>query len=228
MLELPYIRDQIAEWIDIQDQLDLDVLVHGEFERNDMVEYFATILPGFAVTANAWVQSYGSRCVKPPILYGDVYRDQPLTLDETNYAQSLTSRPMKGILTGPVTMLNWSFVREDLERDRVAYQVALAIRDELADLEVAGIAIMQVDEPTVREGLPLRVGERDRYLYWAVRAFKLATSGVRPETQVHTHMCYSEFSDILEAIEAEVTAALERMVAMAHRLRAEYATRNKE
>ncbi|ACA60487.1 5-methyltetrahydropteroyltriglutamate--homocysteine S-methyltransferase [Candidatus Desulforudis audaxviator MP104C] len=197
-----FIRGQIAEWVRIQEQLGLDVLVHGEFERNDMVEYFATRLQGFAVTSNAWVQSYGSRCVKPPILFGDVYRDTPLTLAEALYAQSLTPQPVKGILTGPVTMLNWSFVREDLESDQIAYQVALAIRDEIVDLEKAGLAIIQVDEPALREGLPLRTEERAPYLSWAVSAFRLATGGACPETQIHTHMCYVEFGDILEAIEA--------------------------
>lgn len=197
-----FIKNQIAEWVHLQEEAGLDVLVHGEFERNDMVEFFAAKLQGFAVTANGWVQSYGSRCVKPPILYGDVYRDRPLTLAETVYAQSLTSKPVKGILTGPVTLLNWSFVHEDLERDLIAYQVALAIRDEITDLEKAGLAIVQVDEPALREGLPLRTNERAPYLSWAVRAFRLATSSVGPETQIHTHMCYVAFGDILEAIEA--------------------------
>lgn len=197
-----FIRDLIAEWIGIQEQLGLDVLVHGEFERNDMVEYFAAKLRGFAVTTDAWVQSYGSRCVKPPILYGDVYRDTPLTLAETLYAQSLAPRPVKGILTGPVTMLNWSFIREDLQSGQIAYQVALAIRDEIADLERAGLAVVQVDEPALREGLPLKTEERASYLSWAVSAFRLATGGARPDTQIHTHMCYVEFGDILEAIEA--------------------------
>ncbi|MDI6907093.1 MAG: 5-methyltetrahydropteroyltriglutamate--homocysteine S-methyltransferase [Thermoanaerobacterales bacterium] len=197
-----FIRGQIAEWIRLQEELGLDVLVHGEFERNDMVEYFAARLRGFAVTADGWVQSYGSRCVKPPVLWGDVYRDTPLTLAEAVYAQSLTPRPVKAILTGPVTMVNWSFVREDLDRDQVAYQVALAVRDEIAGLEKAGLPIVQVDEPAIREGLPLRTEEKASYLSWAVRAFRLATAGVRPETQIHTHMCYSEFGDIIEAIVA--------------------------
>lgn len=197
-----FIRGQIAEWIGIQEDLGLDVLVHGEFERNDMVEYFATSLRGCAVTANGWVQSYGSRCAKPPILYGDVYRDTPLTVAEAAYAQSLTSRPVKAILTGPITMINWSFVREDLGPDQIAYQIALAIRDEITDLEKAGLPIVQVDEPAIREGLPLRIQERPSYLSWAVRSFCLATAGARPETQVHTHMCYSEFGDIIEAISA--------------------------
>ncbi|WP_141733192.1 5-methyltetrahydropteroyltriglutamate--homocysteine S-methyltransferase [Oligoflexus tunisiensis] len=185
-----------------QEQLGLDVLVHGEFERNDMVEYFGEQMEGFAFTENGWVQSYGSRCVKPPVLYGDVRRTGPMTVAWSRYAQSLTTRPMKGMLTGPVTILQWSFVRDDQPRSATCMQLALALRDELVDLEAAGIPIIQVDEPAVREGLPLRRGERSAYLQWAVDAFRLATSGVRCETQIHTHMCYAQFGDILEAIAA--------------------------
>lgn len=195
------IREKIAAWIRLQERLGLDLLVHGEFERSDMVEYFAARLPGFALTTNGWVQSYGSRCVKPPILYGDVWRRQPLTIAETTYAQSLTSKPVKAILTGPVTFLKWSFVREDLSEQEIAYQLALVIRDEIRDLEREGITAIQIDEPAFREALPLRARDRERYLYWAVTAFRLATAGAAPETQIHTHMCYSEFGDIIHAIE---------------------------
>ncbi|MGQ9512824.1 5-methyltetrahydropteroyltriglutamate--homocysteine S-methyltransferase [Thermodesulfitimonas sp.] len=160
------IREKIAAWIRLQERIGIDLLVHGEFERSDMVEYFAAQLPGFALTANGWVQSYGSRCVKPPILYGDVWRSQPLTVAETTYAQSLTSKPVKAILTGPVTFLKWSFVREDLSEQEIAYQLALVIRDEIRDLEREGIAAIQIDEPAFREGLPLRARDRERYLYW--------------------------------------------------------------
>ncbi|MGH8632479.1 MAG: 5-methyltetrahydropteroyltriglutamate--homocysteine S-methyltransferase, partial [Burkholderiales bacterium] len=185
-----------------QEELGLDVLVHGEAERNDMVEYFAEQLRGFAVTENGWVQSYGSRCVKPPIIYGDVQRSGPMTVSWTRYAQSLTSKPMKGMLTGPVTILQWSFVREDQSRADTAFQIALALRDEVQDLEHEGIAIIQIDEPAFREGLPLRRGDWDDYLHWAARAFRIASSGVRDDTQIHTHMCYAEFNDILDAIAA--------------------------
>jgi 5-methyltetrahydropteroyltriglutamate--homocysteine methyltransferase len=197
-----FIREQIAQVIRQQEEIGLDVLVHGEFERTDMVEHFAEELEGFAVTEHAWVQSYGTRCVRPPIIYGDVYRPHPMTVETIRYAQSLTEHPVKGMLTGPVTMLNWSFVREDLPRSEVANQIALALRDEVADLEQAGIRVIQIDEPALREGLPLRQEDWNRYLDWAVRAFRLASSGVVPETQVHSHMCYSEFNDIIEAIEA--------------------------
>jgi 5-methyltetrahydropteroyltriglutamate--homocysteine methyltransferase len=197
-----FIREQIREWIGIQEQIGLDVLVHGEFERTDMVEFFGEKLAGFAFTANGWVQSYGSRCVKPPILFGDVAFVQPMTVDETVYAQSLTSRPVKGMLTGPVTMLNWSFPRDDLPRAEIACQIALALRREVLALEQAGIGMIQVDEPALREGLPLRRAEWAHYLDWAVNAFRLATSSVRDDTQIHTHMCYSEFADIMEAIDA--------------------------
>jgi 5-methyltetrahydropteroyltriglutamate--homocysteine methyltransferase len=167
-----------------------------------MVEYFAEYLWGYAVTQNGWVQSYGSRCVKPPIVYGDVSRPDPVTLETITYAQSLTSKPMKAMLTGPVTMLQWSFVRDDQPRSCTAMQIALAIREEVADLEKAGIQVIQIDEPALREGLPLRRGEWDVYLDWAVRAFKFAAAAVGDDTQIHTHMCYSEFGDILPAIAA--------------------------
>jgi len=176
------------------------VLVHGEAERNDMVEYFGEQLWGYVFTENGWVQSYGSRCVKPPILYGDIYRPEPMTLDWIRYAQSQTGKPVKGMLTGPVTMLMWSFVRDDQPRSVTALQLALAIRDEVVDLEKAGIAIIQIDEPAFREGLPLKKRDWNAYLEWAVHAFRVASSGVRDDSQIHTHMCYSEFNDILPAI----------------------------
>jgi len=185
-----------------QDALGLDVLVHGEAERNDMVEYFGEQLAGFAFSHNGWVQSYGSRCVKPPILYGDVSRPRPMTVGWARYAQSLTGKPVKGMLTGPVTMLQWSFVRDDQPRAATALQIALAIRDEVADLEAAGIGIIQIDEPAYREGLPLRKADWAAYLDWASRAFRISASGVGDATQIHTHMCYSEFNDILPAIAA--------------------------
>jgi 5-methyltetrahydropteroyltriglutamate--homocysteine methyltransferase len=194
------IKEAIRHAIELQDELGVDVLVHGEFERNDMVEYFGEQLDGYAFTQHGWVQSYGSRCVKPPIIYGDVRRPAPMTVRWSTYAQSLTAKPVKGMLTGPVTMLQWSFVRDDQPRSVTARQLALAIRDEVADLEAAGIPIIQIDEPALREGLPLRHSEWREYLSWAVEAFRLASSGVRNETQIHTHMCYSEFNDILEAI----------------------------
>ncbi len=185
-----------------QEALGIDVLVHGEAERNDMVEYFGEQLDGFAFTANGWVQSYGSRCVKPPIIYGDVARPAPMTVAWTRYAQSLTQRPMKGMLTGPITVLQWSFVRDDQPRATTADQIAWAIRDEVCDLEAAGIAIIQIDEPAIREGLPLRRAGWKPYLQRATRAFRIAASGVRDDTQIHTHMCYSEFNDILPEIAA--------------------------
>ena len=178
------------------------MLVHGEAERNDMVEYFGEQLAGFAVTGNGWVQSYGSRCVKPPVIYGDVYRAEPMTVEWARYAQSLTDRPVKGMLTGPVTMLQWSFVRDDQPRATTALQIAVALRDEVRDLERAGIAIIQIDEPAFREGLPLKRRDWPRYLDWAVRAFQLASCSVADTTQIHTHMCYAEFNDILPAIAA--------------------------
>ena len=194
------IKTAIREAVALQEKLGVDVLVHGEFERNDMVEYFGEQLDGFAFTQHGWVQSYGSRGVKPPIIYGDVRRPAPMTVRWSGYAQSLTKKPVKGMLTGPVTMLQWSFVRDDQPRAVTARQLALAIRDEVADLETAGIPIIQIDEPALREGLPLRRSEWREYLAWAVEAFRLASSGVRDDTQIHTHMCYSEFNDILEAI----------------------------
>jgi len=193
---------EIAGAVRRQEELGLDVLVHGEAERNDMVEYFGEQLDGFAFTANGWVQSYGSRCVKPPLLFGDVSRPQAMTVEWSRYAQSLTQQPMKGMLTGPITILQWSFVRDDQPRADTALQIALAIRDEVTDLEAAGIAIIQIDEPALREGLPLRAAERPRYLEWATRAFRISASPVRDDTQIHTHMCYAEFNDILPEIAA--------------------------
>ncbi len=191
---------EIQDAIRLQEEIGLDVLVHGEFERNDMVEYFGEKLAGFVFSKNGWVQSYGSRCVKPPIIYGDVHRPNPMTVNWSTYAQSLTDKPVKGMLTGPVTILQWSFVRDDQPRSETALQIALAIRDEVNDLENAGIKIIQIDEPAIREGLPLRKEDWDSYLQWAIRAFKISSSGVRDETQIHTHMCYSEFNDIIEHI----------------------------
>jgi 5-methyltetrahydropteroyltriglutamate--homocysteine methyltransferase len=183
-----------------QEEIGLDVLVHGEFERNDMVEYFGELLEGFAFSQAGWVQSYGSRCVKPPILYGDIWRSQDLSVGWTTYAQQHTDKPMKGMLTGPVTILQWSFVRDDQPRSLTTRQIALAIRDEVEALEAAGIAIIQIDEPALREGLPLRKKDWATYLDWAVGAFRLSCSGVKDETQIHTHMCYSEFNDIIQSI----------------------------
>jgi 5-methyltetrahydropteroyltriglutamate--homocysteine methyltransferase len=185
-----------------QENIGLDVLVHGEFERNDMVQYFGEQLAGFAFTTHGWVQSYGSRYVRPPVLFGDVSRPRPMTVEWWQYAQSLTKKPMKAMLTGPVTILNWSFVRDDIPRSRACQQIALAIRDEVADLEAAGAGMIQIDEAALREGLPLRKSEWKAYLDWAVDAFRLCSSGVRDETQIHTHMCYSEFNDIIDAIGA--------------------------
>ncbi|UXJ66869.1 MULTISPECIES: 5-methyltetrahydropteroyltriglutamate--homocysteine S-methyltransferase [Lysinibacillus] len=197
-----FIELETKRWIHLQEDLDMDVLVHGEFERTDMVEYFGEKLTGFAFTEKAWVVSYGSRCVKPPIIYGDVAWSSAITVKESAYAQSLTKRFVKGMLTGPVTILNWSFVRDDISRKDVAYQIALALRKEVEALETAGISIIQVDEPALREGLPLRKEEWGTYLDWAVNAFKLATSSVEDETQIHTHMCYCEFNDFIEPISA--------------------------
>lgn len=194
------LKTEIRNAIQLQEELDLDVLVHGEFERNDMVEYFGEQLNGFAFTENGWVQSYGSRCVKPPVIFGDVSRPKQMTVDWIKYAQSLTSRPVKGMLTGPVTILQWSFVRDDQERSKTAMQIALAIRDEIFDLESSGIDIIQVDEPALREGLPLHKLEWPGYLEWAVKAFRLSVSGVQLQTQIHTHMCYAEFNDIIQSI----------------------------
>ena len=193
---------EIALAVRKQEALGLDVLVHGEAERNDMVEYFGEQLDGFAFTAHGWVQSYGSRCVKPPVIYGDVSRPAAMTVAWTRYAQSLTALPMKGMLTGPITILQWSFVRDDQPRRQTAEQIAWAIRDEVVDLEQAGIGIVQIDEPAIREGLPLRRAGWAPYLQWATRAFRITASGVQDETQIHTHMCYSEFNDILPDIAA--------------------------
>ncbi len=195
-----FIKLETQNTIRFQENIGLDVLVHGEFERNDMVEYFGERLNGFAFSCNGWVQSYGSRCVKPPIIYGDVHRDTPMTVKWTSYAQSLTKRPVKGMLTGPVTILQWSFVRDDQPRSMTCKQIALAISDEVMDLEKAGIKIIQIDEPAIREGLPLRQEYWNTYLNWAVQCFRVASSGVEDRTQIHTHMCYSEFNDIIRNI----------------------------
>ncbi|MDR0924339.1 MAG: 5-methyltetrahydropteroyltriglutamate--homocysteine S-methyltransferase [Hungatella sp.] len=197
-----FVKEKIAQCVKIQEEIGLDVFVHGEFERNDMVEYFGECLNGFLFTENAWVQSYGTRCVKPPVVWGDISREKPITVEWSVYAQSLTKKPMKGMLTGPVTILNWSFPREDISLKEIAYQIALAIRDEVLDLEANGIRIIQVDEAALREKLPLRKSGWDsEYLSWAIPAFRLVHSGVKPETQIHTHMCYSEFTDIIPAID---------------------------
>jgi len=196
-----FMEEQIGKTIRLQEEIGLDVLVHGEFERNDMVEYFGEQLAGFAFTEHGWVQSYGTRYVKPPIIFGDVSRPSPMTVRWSRYAQSLTKQPVKGMLTGPVTILQWSFVRDDQPRAETAKQIALAIRDEVVDLEAAGIRVIQIDEPALREGLPLRRADWSDYLTWAVDAFRLSTAGVRGGTQIHTHMCYSEFNDVLRVIE---------------------------
>ncbi|KAH9299330.1 hypothetical protein KI387_031012 [Taxus chinensis] len=194
------IQQEIAKVVKLQEDLDIDVLVHGEPERNDMVEYFGEQLQGFAFTVNGWVQSYGSRCVKPPIIYGDVSRPKPMTLFWSKYAQSLTNRPMKGMLTGPVTILNWSFVRNDQPRSETSMQIALAIKEEVEDLEAGGIQVIQIDEAALREGLPLRKTEHANYLEWAVHGFRITNCGVKDTTQIHTHMCYSNFNDIIHSI----------------------------
>ena len=194
------IEKETEETIRFQEETGIDVLVHGEFERNDMVEYFGEQLAGFVFTKNGWVQSYGSRCVKPPIIFGDVHRPAPMTVRWSSFAQSLTPKWVKGMLTGPVTILQWSFVRNDQSRAATCKQIALAIRDEVCDLEAAGIRIIQIDEPAIREGLPLRKSDWQAYLKWAVEAFRISASGVRDETQIHTHMCYSEFNDIIQHI----------------------------
>jgi 5-methyltetrahydropteroyltriglutamate--homocysteine methyltransferase len=194
------IEKETEATIRFQEETGIDVLVHGEFERNDMVEYFGEQLAGFTFTKNGWVQSYGSRCVKPPVIYGDVSRPNPMTVKWSKYAQSLTSKWVKGMLTGPVTILQWSFVRNDQPRSVTCTQIALAIRDEVVDLEKAGIKIIQIDEPAIREGLPLRKEEWANYLDWAVKAFRISASGVQDDTQIHTHMCYSEFNDIIQNI----------------------------
>ncbi|MBV7439867.1 5-methyltetrahydropteroyltriglutamate--homocysteine S-methyltransferase [Weeksellaceae bacterium TAE3-ERU29] len=194
------LEKEIEESIRFQEDANIDVLVHGEFERNDMVEYFGEQLKGFAFTKFGWVQSYGSRCVKPPIIFGDVSRPEPMTVRWSKFAQSLTDVPVKGMLTGPVTILQWSFVRDDQPRSATCTQIALAIRDEVVDLEKAGIKVIQIDEPAIREGLPLRKKDWQNYLEWAIRAFRISASGVEDETQIHTHMCYSEFNDIISNI----------------------------
>ena len=195
-----FLKEKTLECIRFQEEIGLDVLVHGEFERNDMVEYFGEHLEGFAFTANGWVQSYGSRCVKPPVIYGDVHRSASMTLDYTTYAQSLTTLPVKGMLTGPITILQWSFVRDDQPRRETARQIGLAIGDEVLDLEKAGIRVIQIDEPALREGLPLRKSDWQTYLDWATEAFRLSAARVSDATQIHTHMCYCEFNDVIEAI----------------------------
>jgi len=197
-----FLERQTVQCVREQERIGLDVLVHGEFERNDMVEYFGEQLDGFAFTGNGWVQSYGSRCVKPPVIYGDVSRPAPMTVRWSHYAQSLTDKPMKGMLTGPVTVLQWSFVRDDQERAQTCRQIALALRDEVNDLEAAGIAAIQIDEPALREGLPLRRAQWPAYLGWAVEAFRISASGVGDATQIHTHMCYAQFNDIIDSVAA--------------------------
>ena len=195
-------REKISECIRWQEEIGLDVLVHGEYERNDMVEYFGESLGGFLFTKFGWVQSYGTRCVKPPIIWGDVYRDKPITVDWSVFAQSQTDKIMKGMLTGPVTILNWSFPREDISIEESMMQIAFVIRDEVLDLEKNGIRMIQIDEAALREKLPLRKSDwYSEYLDFAIPAFRLTHSGVKPETQIHTHMCYSEFNDIIKAID---------------------------
>jgi 5-methyltetrahydropteroyltriglutamate--homocysteine methyltransferase len=197
-----FIAEELSKLITLQEDIGIDVLVHGEFERSDMVEYFGERLEGFAFTRHGWVQSYGSRYVRPPIIFGDVFRPEPMTVRWSTYAQSLTDKPVKGMLTGPVTILNWSFVRDDQPRSDTCKQIALALRDEVHDLEAAGIRVIQVDEPALREGLPLRRGGWKEYLDWAVFCYRVATAGVEPSTQIHSHMCYGEFDDIIESIAA--------------------------
>lgn len=197
-----FVFDEIKQWVDIQEKIGLDVFVHGEFERTDMVEYFGEKLDGYVFTEKAWVVSYGSRCVKPPIIYGDIAFVEPMTVKESVYAQSLTDKPMKGMLTGPVTMLNWSFVRDDLSLKDVTYQIALALRKEIEALEAAGIHMIQVDEPALREGLPLKKDEWNEYLDWAVNAFRISTVTVQDTTQIHTHMCYCDFNHFIDSISA--------------------------
>ena len=204
-----FLRLEITTVIGLQEELDIDVLVHGEAERNDMVQYFAENLDGFAVTRNGWVQSYGSRATRPSILWGDVSRPAPITVSWSTFAQTLTEKPVKGMLTGPVTILAWSFVRDDQPLAETAHQVALALRDEISDLETAGIRIIQVDEPALRELLPLKQGAQPAYLDWSVGSFRLATAGAADATQVHTHLCYSEFDVVIDAIaalDADVTS----------------------
>ncbi|CAM5196823.1 5-methyltetrahydropteroyltriglutamate--homocysteine S-methyltransferase [Oligella ureolytica] len=193
-------RAEIARCVEEQEKLGLDVFVHGEAERNDMVEYFGEQLDGYVFSQFGWVQSYGSRCVKPPILFGDISRPKAMTVEWTRYAQSLTEKPMKGMLTGPVTILNWSFVRDDQPRAVSCQQLALAIREEVLDLEKAGVNVIQIDEAALREGLPLRKSQWQGYLDWAIGSFRITANGVSDETQIHTHMCYSEFNDIIASI----------------------------
>jgi len=195
------IDQQIAFVIGIQESLGLDIFVHGEAERTDMVEFFAQNLEGMLFTTNGWVQSFGSRCVRPPIFWNDIKRKTPMTIREFVVAQALTSKPVKGMLTGPVTILNWSFPREDVSRETQAMQIGLAIRDEIADLEKAGCTVIQVDEPALREAMPMRPAKKEEYLRWTVDSFRLATAGAANETQIHTHMCYCEFDDCMEAID---------------------------
>ena len=195
-----FINKEIRKAIEIQEKIGLDVLVHGEFERTDMVEFFAEKLQGFAITKNGWVQSYGSRFVRPPIIYGDVWRKKPLILKETLYAQTLTKKPVKGILTGPITLLQWSYPRKDISKEEIAYQIALALNEEVMELEKAGIKIIQIDEPAFREGMPLKKAKVNQYFDWAIKSFRIVTHSVKPETQIHTHMCYSHFNDIIEKI----------------------------
>lgn len=197
-----FLEQETEKTIRWQEEIGIDVLVHGEFERNDMVQYFGEQLDGYAFTQSGWVQSYGSRYVRPPVIYGDVSRPKAMTVEWAKFAGSKTKKPMKGMLTGPITMLQWSFVRDDLPRSEVCRQIALALRDEVTDLEAAGISVIQIDEPALREGLPLRKSDWENYLDWAVTAFRLSAAGVRDETQIHTHMCYSEFNDIMPAIAA--------------------------
>merc|ERR1712093_476718 len=197
-----FLENEIKHAVDFQEEIDIDVLVHGEPERNDMSQYFGEQLTGFVFTENAWVQSYGSRYVRPPIIVSDVSRPHPMTVRWSSYAQSLTKRPMKGMLTGPVTILNWSFPRADVSKEVQSKQLALALRDEVVDLSKAGIKAIQVDEPAIREGLPLRKQDWDAYLKWAVDSFRLSTSGVEDDIQVHSHFCYSDFGDIFPSIQA--------------------------
>jgi len=204
-----FLKAEIKQVVDLQEEIGIDVIVHGEPERNDMVQYFAENLDGFAVTQNGWVQSYGSRCTRPSLLWGDVERPAPITVDWSAYTQSLTQKPVKGMLTGPVTILAWSFVRDDQPLADTANQVALALRDEIADLEAAGIGVIQVDEPALRELLPLKKAQQEAYLDWSVGSFRLATAGVAKQTQIHTHLCYSEFGVVIDAInrlDADVTS----------------------
>ena len=202
-----FVNEEIRRWIDIQEEIGLDVLVHGEFERTDMVEFFGHKLGGFIFLEKGWVQSYGSRCVKPPVIYGDVHFIDPMTVKESVYAQSLTEKTVKGMLTGPVTILNWSFERDDISREDICYQLALALKQEVEALESAGIKMIQVDEPALREGLPLKKSDRDEYLKWAVHSFLISTSSVEDTTQIHTHMCYCDFNsfmDVISSLDADV------------------------